>query len=713
MISDLDTLSWPASKLNDAVEALARTLGLSPRPVEMLRPPEDLGRDGGEPLGRWIEAAVGGFGLEAEPAQAPYAEIERLLRGAGPALLRLPVKGEPHFLAVLGSRRRTISLLGPNLTKHQLRVDVVRAALCRDLEAPLAAGVNRLLDQAGVPERHRPRAAAAILRASLNQAWVGGSWLLRLSPGASFWRQLRQARLPRRLLVLVGAHAIQYLLWLLSWWMVGQGALQGRLDAGWLLAWALLLLTLVPFRLLATWTQGLLAIGAGGLLKQRLLYGALRLEPEEIRLHGAGQLLGRVIESEAVESLALSGGFAGLVAGIELVLAAVVLSLGAGGKLHALLLLCWVGLIALTGVQYFRHRRRWTDERLGMTNDLVERMVGHRTRLAQETPERWHDGEDQALDSYLERSRAMDWRAALLMALVPSGWLVLGLLGLAPAFVSGHGSRAALAISLGGILLAYQALRRLAMGLSDLAGAAIAWTQAAPLFHAAARPEVRGSPALASAFGPGVDDPRDERPLLMANDLVFRYGDRGEPVLRGVSLQVFAGDRLLLEGPSGSGKSTLAALLIGLRRPESGLLLLNGLDRQTLGAQGWRRRVVAAPQFHENHVLTGTFAFNLLMGRHWPPAPAEIEEAEALCRELGLGDLLERMPAELLQMVGESGWQLSHGERSRLYIARALLQGAELIILDENFAALDPETFRRALSCVLTRASTLLVIAHP
>jgi ABC-type ATPase involved in cell division len=54
------------------------------------------------------------------------------------------------------------------------------------------------------------------------------------------------------------------------------------------------------------------------------------------------------------------------------------------------------------------------------------------------------------------------------------------------------------------------------------------------------------------------------------------------------------------------------------------------------------------------------------------------------------------MPAGLLQMVGETGWQLSHGERSRLYIARALLQRAELIILDESFAALDPENLSGA-----------------
>jgi hypothetical protein len=55
---------------------------------------------------------------------------------------------------------------------------------------------------------------------------------------------------------------------------------------------------------------------------------------------------------------------------------------------------------------------------------------------------------------------------------------------------------------------------------------------------------------------------------------------------------------------------------------------------------------VAAPQFHENHVLTGTFAFNLLMGRRWPPEPEDLREAEGLCRQLGLGQLLERMPAQ-------------------------------------------------------------------
>jgi ATP-binding cassette subfamily B protein len=201
--------------------------------------------------------------------------------------------------------------------------------------------------------------------------------------------------------------------------------------------------------------------------------------------------------------------------------------------------------------------------------------------------------------------------------------------------------------------------------------------------------------------------------LLQAADLRFRHHGRSQPVLDGCSLTVHGGDRLLLEGPSGGGKSTLAAVLAGLREADSGLLLLDGLDRTTLGEDGWRRRVASAPQFHENHVLTESLAFNLLMGRGWPASAQDEEEALEVCRELGLGELLERMPSGLRQLVGETGWQLSHGERSRVFLARALLQGADLVILDESFAALDPATLRRCLDCALRRAPALLVVAHP
>src|SRR4029453_3972097 len=110
------------------------------------------------------------------------------------------------------------------------------------------------------------------------------------------------------------------------------------------------------------------------------------------------------------------------------------------------------------------------------------------------------------------------------------------------------------------------------------------------------------------------------------------------------------------------------------------------------GPLEWRRHLVLTPQFHQNHVLLGSLAFNLLMGRAWPPREEDLREAESVWRSPGLGPLLDRMPGGLQQLVGETGWQLSHGERSRVYIARALLQEGEVLILDESFDALDPKT---------------------
>jgi ATP-binding cassette subfamily B protein len=402
--------------------------------------------------------------------------------------------------------------------------------------------------------------------------------------------------------------------------------------------------------------------------------------------------------------LALSGGFLALVALIEIIVAIFVLAAGAGGLLQSALLILWLLVAAAMAWKYFERNREWTDVRLAMTHDLVESMAGHRTRLAQLPADRWHDGEDHALENYLKSSKAMDGSTARLLALVPRGWLVLGLLGLTPVFVNGTSSPARIAIAVGGTLLAYRAWKRLTAGAWQLAGAAVAWQRTAVLFRAATRQELPGAlDIVASKNSPLVVD---------ARNLTFRYSDRTEPVLRGANLEIARGGRVVLEGASGGGKSTLVSLLAGVREPNSGLVLMDGFDRPTLGAAEWRRRLAAAPQFHENHVLAETFAFNLFLGHPAVLMPADFDEAHAICEELGLGDLLDRMPAGMLQMVGETGWQLSHGERSRLYIARALLQDAELVVLDESFAALDPENLKRAVECVAKRARSLLVIAH-
>jgi ATP-binding cassette, subfamily B, bacterial len=707
MSHEAGAITWSAPHLAQAIEAIAAMSGMKPRTAQS---PNESGTPALAPgaIGRWIHENAISYGMEAEHVDVTYDVVDQMLRQVGPALLQIPGDGEPEFLALVGDGK-SLSVVTPDLSTKRVSQGWVRSKLVDALEEPLSREVQPLIELAGIPPQRRERARAALIRERLRNKTVTSFWKLRIPPGASFGHQVRQAKIPSRFLALIFTYLGEYALWILSWWLIGKAALEGTFDSGWLLAWALLLLTIVPFRLLSTWLQGAVSIGIAALLKRRLLYGALRLTPEEIRMQGVGQFLGRILESEIIEATALSGGFSALLSVIELMAAIFVLSWGSASTVLCLLLVVWVLVIAYLGYDFYARRESWTDTRLNITHDLIERMVGHRTRMAQESHAHWHAGEDEQLNRYLQDSRNVDRSALRLTALAPRGWLIVALLGLAPAFASGVNSTEKLAISIGGVLLAYRAFRRIAASLRQLEDAAISWKQVSFLFHAAARPEPVGIPMLLS----NDDVKADGRNLVEAQDLTFRYADRGEPVLRKCSFSIRARDRILLQGHSGDGKSTLASLLIGMRTPQSGLLLLDGLDWQTLGMDGWRRRVVSAPQFHENHVLTETFAFNLLMGCDWPPTNKDVEEAEEICRELGLGDLLNRMPAGLLQMVGETGWQLSHGERSRLYIARALLQHASMIILDESFAALDPDTLRRSLQCVLKRAPALMVIAHP
>jgi len=433
------------------------------------------------------------------------------------------------------------------------------------------------------------------------------------------------------------------------------------------------------------------------------------VDRETIKRQGAGQLFGTVMEGAAIESLALTGGAASCFAVIELILAALVLWWAGSSRLSALLML-WVAVAVALSWRYLHKRRAWTDERLRMTEQMVEAMQGHRTRLVQQPSEKWHPGEDMSLSRYLQSAQAMDNTGVMLSALVPRGWLAAALVVLAPAVAAGT-SGGRLAATIGGILLAYRSLRRLAGGLANAGSAAIAVQATLPLVRAAAR---RGTVPHPSVVLPPKRGGEEQSPVFaaQARDLSFRYSPGSEPVLDGCSLTMPRGARLLLEGASGAGKTTLASLLAGLETPDSGMLLVDGLDRSVLGSLGWRQRVVMAPQAHDNYLLTGSLAFNLLLGRRWPAHQEDLVEAEQVCRELGLGDLLDRLPGGLHQVVGETGWQLSQGERTRVFLARALLQKPELLILDESFSALDPENVDRTVRCVLRRAPTVLAIAH-
>ncbi|MBL8699246.1 MAG: ABC transporter ATP-binding protein [Alphaproteobacteria bacterium] len=701
-------LCWPIDRLGHGLEELARRAGLRPRPGEALVAPDTLPAAGRDESGRWVEWAGARLGIEAEGVEFLVSDLEAQIGATCPAVLQVRHDSGLGYLLLLRARRGRVDVIGPDLRVHRCTRAQLRAAACAAFEAPLVVEIDRLLEAAALPPRRRARVREAMVRERLAAQRVAGCWILRQPATGDFRRQLAGAGLGRRLAVVVALFAVTYGLELSSWGLMGSAALDGMLDFGWLAAWFLLLISMLPLRLTARWFEATFALDLGRLLKKRLIAGALRMDLETVRHQGVGQLLARVMESQALESLSLNGGLAVVVAFVELAFAGWVLASGAGGALHLALMLAWLALVLALSRRYYRRLRAWTTMRLDLTNDLVEHMVGHRTRLAQELPRRRDEEEDRATKDYLNASRGLDHAMVPIAAAGAGGWMLAGLAGLVPAFVSGA-SPVGLAIGLGGILLANRAFAGISGGVAALARASIAWRQVSAMYGSA-RVEANNGPFLPAILAPA--DASRRAKLVDASEIVFRYRREGEAVLRGLDLSIRHGERILLQGPSGGGKSTLAALLVGLRAPESGLLLLNGLDRHTLGAS-WHRLAAEAPQFHENHLFAGTLGFNLLMGRNWPPSEEDLQEARALCEALGLGDLLARMPSGMQQQVGETGWQLSHGERSRVFLARALLQNAELTILDESFGALDPETLETCLSCAFDRARTLMVIAHP
>ncbi len=284
--------------------------------------------------------ASGHLEIESEPVEATYSDVDEMLRHAGPAIVLLPGDSTAggSLLLILTATGNQLSLLSPEDRVRKVSAASVRRALCAEIETPWEAGLQPVLVDAGVPDESRDHALRIIMQEQLSQVRIQGIWILRPLPGASFLKQVRPARLIPPFLVMLSLFLITQLSEIGQWWLIGRGSLQGRFELIWLWAWALILVTTVPLQILMELAQRTFSTGAESVLRQRLMYGILRLFPEEIRHQGMGQFMGMVMEAESLEMLAIGGGYGVLLSIVRLVSAASILALGAGGWRHAAVL---------------------------------------------------------------------------------------------------------------------------------------------------------------------------------------------------------------------------------------------------------------------------------------------------------------------------------------------------------------------------------------
>ncbi|MFJ6999191.1 thiol reductant ABC exporter subunit CydD [Streptomyces albidoflavus] len=430
-----------------------------------------------------------------------------------------------------------------------------------------------------------------------------------------------------------------------------------------------------------------------------------RLAPAGLRGTRRGDLLSRLVaDVDALQDYwlrwLLPAGWAALVSTVSVLFMTWLLP-AAGAVLAIGLLAAAVGVPLVSGGFARRAERRLAPARGALATRVAEVLTGtgeltvagalaHRTARTGDA--------DRALTRIRARGAAANALGAGLTA------VITGLTTVAAAYV---GIRGVSAGALDGVALAVVVLTPLA------AFEAVTALPLAVQFRQRVRRsaervhEVLDAPVPVTE--PEVVGPAPESPFpVELRGVAARHPGQARDALTGIDLTVAEGRRIAVVGPSGSGKTTLAQLLLRFLDPRTGSYTLAGASAPGLDGDDVRRLVGLCAQ--DAHVFDSTLRENLLL--------ADRSATEARLREvLGRARLLEwaeTLPQGLDTPVGEHGARLSGGQRQRLALARALLAGFPLLVLDEPAEHLDLETADRLTADLLaaTRGRTTLLITH-
>jgi len=475
--------------------------------------------------------------------------------------------------------------------------------------------------------------------------------------------------------------------------------LYAGLPVNWL-SFALLMATMVVLRAIASVSAGGFGAWLGTRYRRRALIAAMAASPDRVRSIGPGAALTKAMDVESVGDF-FARASAGWILGVIEVAAAVVLALALGlPMLVTVSLGISVSLLVALAAALVRARSRWRTARLAVTTQTVEGLLSLETTQVFDRP--YDDPADTAtrLATYRTSAMRMD-RVAIGLTILPGCALVATLVSV---FVAGGDSRQ-IAIGIGVSLLGASGLERL----TSVAVDAVAAMDAAQGLRELDAFRVASPTSTGSAFPTPADahhgnrlsgSVNDEEVLLHASRVTSTFAP-GQGLVDPIDLIVREGDRLLVSAASGFGKTTLGEVLAGEREPTTGSV--------------WRRdgvTIARVLQADDDHMFGNSLMFNVACGVEWPPSRATQDRVRSLLDELGLSELVGSMPAGLAQPIGEGGWRLSTGERTRVSLASAMLREPDVLILDESIATLDGDTRERVLAACIRHSKSTVLFAH-
>ena len=460
----------------------------------------------------------------------------------------------------------------------------------------------------------------------------------------------------------------------------------------------------------ATWCRFYLMMTTGERVVtdiRRAVYGhLLSLEPAFFEAARTGEVISRLTSDTTQLQVVVGYGFSMFLRNALMGVGALVMLVLTSGKLAALVVLgvpATLVPILLLG-RKVRRLSRDSQDRVADVSAYVDESI-HEVRTGQayghEDADRRHFG-DRAEAAYAAGVARIGNKAFLISSVMLIAFCAVGLI----LWIGGHDVLAGrlsagelsafvfyavvVASAAGTVSEAWGELQR-AVGSTERL---MALLDARPAIVAPAAPRPLPAPARGEA--------RLER-------VTFHYPARPETAaLTELTLAVAPGERVALVGPSGAGKSTVFQLLLRFYDPESGRVLVDGVDARECDPRELRARFALVPQ--EPVLFGASVAENVRYGR----PDATDAEVRAACEAAYALEFVERLPQGFDTFLGERGVRLSGGQRQRLSIARALLAARPVLLLDEATSSLDAESERYVQLALerLMRGRTTLIIAH-